>query len=129
MAVGAIFPVCGLIENSLSTRQKWLMAAHMFDFVPGVAHHTGRINSFLRVHDFRRSEVTFVTAVSVGLTVTSFAPYARSFMSIGEFFVAESVMAHTAKRISDKSFSFVLFLRGLLFGLLQCRVVRGIFFK
>ncbi len=101
----------------------------MFDFVPGMAHHTGRINSFLGVHDFRRGCVIFIAAVALGLAVTPFTPYACSFMCTSEFFIAETVMARTAKLVGDKDFFFCLLFGGLLFGVLQCRLDRGLFFK
>jgi hypothetical protein len=89
----------------------------MLDFASRMAHHTGRIDFCLGVHNFRRRDIIFIAAMTLRLAVTPFAPDAGPFMLKGELFIPQSVVARTAKQISDEGFFFGLLLSGLFFDL------------
>ena len=119
VAVGAILlPVVGFIKYSLSSGQKRHVLAHMLDFASGMAHHTGRIDFRLGVHNFRRRDIILIAAMPLRFAVTPFTPDAHPFMLKGELFIAECVVTRTAKQISDEGLFFGPLLSGLFFDLL-----------
>jgi hypothetical protein len=84
------------------------MGRHAANRVSGVAHHTGRIDLVLGVHDLRRCDVIFVAAVALRLAVTPFAADARQLMDASKLFLGETVVTRTTEFVRDKSLFLTL---------------------
>ena len=126
MAIGAVYLIIVLVRRikyRFGAGEQFLVALHMLDFVPRMAHHTGRIDFRLGVHNLRWRDIIFVTAMTLGFAVASFTADAGLFMSAGKLLIAETVVTSTAKNVGDKAF----FLRGLFCSLMLTRMFFAVF--
>jgi len=112
VAVGAFYLIAALIrriKNRFGARKQRLVAYHVADLVPRMAHHTGRIDFRPGIYYLGRRDIVFIAAMAFGFAVAPFAVDAGQFVHASKFLVTETVVTCTAKYIRDKT----LFLRGL----------------